>query len=213
MCEGDFNFPSKIIWSDESMVTNNGIFNRRNTHYWAQENPRVKINSRHQVRFGFNMWCGILGRKVLGPFIYHNTLTAERYLHFLQNYLEDYLDDLPLAEVNNCWFQQDGAPAHNAGQVQEYLSQRFPGKWIGTRSEVPWPARSPDLTPLDFFLWGYVKNQVYGNSFETEQQLLESVTGAFNSITPEILNSVLNSTVQRAYLCLENNGNLFEHLL
>jgi hypothetical protein len=23
------------------------------------------------------------------------------------------------------------------------------------------PPRSPDLTPLDFFLWGYVKNTVY----------------------------------------------------
>lgn len=212
-CEENLNFPSKIIWSDESMVTNNGIFNRRNTHYWAQKNPRVKKISRHQERFGFNMWCGILGTKILGPFIYHNSLTAERYLHLLQNDLEYCLDNLPLAQVNSCWFQQDGAPAHNSRQVREYLSQRFPGKWIGTFSEVSWPARSPDLTPLDFFIWGFVKNRIYQYSFESEQQLRERVTAAFNSITPEMLRDVLSSTVKRSYLCLENNGNLFEHLL
>lgn len=36
----------------------------------------------------------------------------------------------------------------------------FPGKWIGTHSSIPWPPRSPDLTCLDYFLWGYLKNKV-----------------------------------------------------
>ncbi|PNF41577.1 hypothetical protein B7P43_G12103 [Cryptotermes secundus] len=26
---------------------------------------------------------------------------------------------------------------------------------------MPWPPRSPDLTPLNFFLWGYVKSSVF----------------------------------------------------
>jgi hypothetical protein len=45
-------------------------------------------------------------------------------------------------------FQQDGAPPH-------------PGRWIGRAAPLPWPPRSPDLTPLDFFLWGFVKDRVY----------------------------------------------------
>ncbi|KAJ4428699.1 hypothetical protein ANN_25692 [Periplaneta americana] len=51
-------------------------------------------------------------------------------------------------------FQQDGAPPHYALMAD----RRLPGKWIGRRGAVEWPARSPDLTPLDFFLWGHLKS-------------------------------------------------------
>lgn len=213
MCEDNVNFPLKVIWSDESRVSNNGICNRRNTHYWSQRNPRVNRTARYQHRFGFNMWCGILGTRIIGPFIYRNSLTSERYLDLLRHDLEDALDNLPLGAVHDCWLQQDGAPAHNSRDVRQYLSERFPRKVIGTYSETPWPARSPDLTPLDFFLWGYIKNEVYRECFENEEHLLRSVQAAFNKITPEMLSRVLDSTVRRAYCCLESGGNLFEHLL
>jgi hypothetical protein len=36
-----------------------------------------------------------------------------------------------------------------------------PGCWVGHDGPIPWPPRSPDITPLDFFLWGYVKDMVY----------------------------------------------------
>ena len=32
---------------------------------------------------------------------------------------------------------------------------------MGRRGSHEWPARSPDLTPCDFFLWGWLKEQVY----------------------------------------------------
>lgn len=212
-CQENMNFPYQIIWSDESMITNNGIFNRRNVHYWSGTNPRLRKTSRHQHRFGFNMWAGIFGTTIVGPFIYQHTLTSERYLHLLQNDLEDALDNMPLAMIHNSWIQQDGAPAHNSRAVREYLSMRFPEKIISTHSETPWPARSPDITPLDFFLWGFVKNRVNQQNFATEEELTGLVLEAFASITPQMLISVLESTVRRCYLCLENNGNLFEHML
>lgn len=212
-CQEDENFPHKIIWSDESMVTNNGIFNRRNTHYWSRNNPRLHRTARHQHRFGFSMWVGIFGTQLIGPFFYNHSLTAEHYRNLLECDLEETLDSLPLAKVRNCWFQQDGAPAHNAFIVREYLSQRFPQKWIGTHSTIPWPPRSPDISPLDFFLWGYCKNYVYQHDLESEEQLRQLVIEAFENITPDTLRSVLDSTVTRSYLCLENNGHLFEHAL
>jgi len=56
------------------------------------------------------------------------------------------------------FFQQDGAPAHNAIiAIRRHLDQIFPNRWIGTFGVILWPARSPDLTPLDLFLWGYLK--------------------------------------------------------
>ncbi|EZA48500.1 hypothetical protein X777_12995, partial [Ooceraea biroi] len=41
------------------------------------------------------------------------------------------------------------------------LNESFPDRWIGRGGRISWPARSPDLTPLDFFLWGHLKNEVF----------------------------------------------------
>jgi hypothetical protein len=38
--------------------------------------------------------------------------------------------------------------------VREYLNTHFPGRWIGKTAPIAWPPRSPDLTPLYFFLTG-----------------------------------------------------------
>ena len=61
----------------------------------------------------------------------------------------------PLVQIheNDIYFQQDGAPPHYASEVREWLDNRFDCRWLGHRGPVEYPARSPDLTPLDFFLW------------------------------------------------------------
>lgn len=211
--DNNTNFPFKILWSDESRFTNNGLFNRNNFHHWASENPHLKRESRHQVRFGFNVWCGILGRRLIGPIIFDNSLTSNTYLQLLQNDVEDILDNLPLEESNNCWFHQDGAPPHNSRIVANYLNERFGNRWIGTHGNVPWPARSPDLTPMDFFLWGYIKNQVYKQTYNNVDDLRNAVLQAFQNIPPRTLLKAVESVTRRCYLCLENDGNLFEQLL
>lgn len=212
-CQENENFPFQIIWSDESMVHNNGVFNRKNCHYWATENPRLYKSVKHQHHFGFNVWVGIFGTRVVGPFFYNESLTSDRYLNLLSNEIEEALDTLPLAVTQNCWFQQDGAPAHNSRIVREYLNQRFENRWIGTHSTISWPARSPDLTPMDYFLWGFIKNFVFQRQFANIEELQQLVIEAFASITPETLRNVLLASVNRAYVCLENGGSLFEHLL
>jgi len=58
-------------------------------------------------------------------------------------------------------FQQDGAPPHYLGEVRVYLNTRFPGRWIGRAAPIAWPPLSQDLNPLDFFLWGFVKDRLF----------------------------------------------------
>ena len=68
--------------------------------------------------------------------------------------------------VGELYFQQDSAPPRTAGNVRQWFTQMFPGRWVGSmnnaRSPNPpphyWPPRSPDLTPLDFALWAIVKD-------------------------------------------------------
>ena len=54
------------------------------------------------------------------------------------------------------------------------LHQRFPNKWIGRQGPTQWPARSPDLNPLDFYLWGHLKAIVHSTTIhnvEIRQQI------------------------------------------
>jgi hypothetical protein len=41
--------------------------------------------------------------------------------------------------------------------VRASLDKNFPNRWIGRAGPISWPARSPNITPCDFCLWGYVK--------------------------------------------------------
>lgn len=208
------NFPRSILWTDESKFTNCGIYNRHNEVLWCQENPYDFQEVRPQVKFGFNVWCGLTNDKVIGPIIYHDHLNSERYLNLLQNDLQVALDDLPLNVLQNIrWFQHDGAPPHNARIISNYLNNQFLERWIGNNGPVLWPARSPDLTPLDFFFWGHVKDMVYNTRYNTIGQLEEAVRETIRSIQPRHILNAVNSVRHRCNSCLLNNGRHFEHFL
>ena len=53
--------------------------------------------------------------------------------------------------VSRVIFKQDGAPPHFSCFVTDVLNERFPDAWIGRDGPIPWPSRSPDLSPVDFF--------------------------------------------------------------
>ncbi|KOC60586.1 hypothetical protein WH47_08045 [Habropoda laboriosa] len=57
------------------------------------------------------------------------------------------------------WLQHDGAPAHNDRRVRKTLNNTFPGRWIRRGSRIPFTPRSPDLTSLDFFVRGFIKEK------------------------------------------------------
>ena len=78
---------------------------------------------------------------------------------------------------------QDGAPAHFSCFVTDVLNVIFPDAWIGRGGPIPWPPRSPDLSPLYFFLCEYIKNIVYGEKIRNIQHLQESITSATETVT------------------------------
>lgn len=145
--------------------------------------------------------------------MYDGNLNSEGYLNFLRTDLWNYIEDVPLNILQQLWWQQDGAPPHNALRVRSYLDEVFTNKWIGNRGVVEWPPRSPDLSPLDFFLWGLVKNKLYKNNPENANQLRENIVAAFNEIPGRTIQRDIKNIRKRGQLCVEANGVLFEHLL
>lgn len=66
--------------------------------------------------------------------------------------------------------------------VREHLNRHFQQKWIGNTNPVYWPLRSSDLSILNFFVWGHVKNKIYERRHEIQQQLLDATREAFQKL-------------------------------
>ncbi|KAJ8947676.1 hypothetical protein NQ318_009560 [Aromia moschata] len=73
---------------------------------------------------------------------------------FFNNNFPVLLENVPIQLRANICFQHDGAPPHKTRIVQQYLNETYGENWIGINRPTPWAPKSPDLTPLDFFLWG-----------------------------------------------------------
>lgn len=214
-------FLSYILWTDESTFTRNGMWNRHNYHYWSPVNPHVCRESAHQYRFTLNVWAGIHGNSIIGPEIIDGNLNRARFLELLDGPVSDYLAIISQLHgprwMERTWFQMDGAPAHSVVEARERLNRMFNERWIGRYGPRRWPARSPDLTPLDFFLWGFVKDEVYAQNVDTVEELRERIEMAFEKLRTmtsdgSLLQRVRNNMQRRLTMCIQNNGGHFEHL-
>lgn len=209
----DRTFYRKIIWTDECTFTNNGIFNRNNHRYWSQENPRIIVPTNFQNRFSVNVWCGIWCDRLIGPFFIDGALNQQRYHQLLHQNIEHFLEELPVADLNRIYFQQDGAPAHNAQINVDWLNATFAERWIGTYGPVRWPPRSPDLTPLDFWLWGYLKDRVYLSRPENLETLQQRIIDVCREIPPNFIWNATHGVIRRCELCVQQGGGQFEQYL
>ncbi|GFX08413.1 transposable element Tc3 transposase [Trichonephila clavipes] len=95
------------------------------------------------------------------------------------------------------WFQQDGAICHTARATIDLLKDTFADRLISRFGPVNWPPRSCDLTPLDYFLWGYVKSLVYANKPQTLDHLQDHIRRVIADIRPQMLEKVFENWTSR----------------
>ena len=114
--------------------------------------------------------------------------------------------------------QQDGSPAHFHNGVRDYLNSNLIQRWIGRFGQedvalMRWPPRSPDLTPCDFFLWGFVKDTVFVPPVPANlQELRDRITAAVALIDHDMLTRVWNELDYRLDVCHISQSGHIEHL-
>ena len=114
---------------------------------------------------------GVINDNLIGPHFLPNTLNG-KYENFLREHVFELLEDVPLKIRRGMRYQHDGCPAHFRITVREWLNMNFPDRWIGRGGPIPWPARCPDLTPMDYCVWGHMESLVYDVSpVSTVQEL------------------------------------------
>jgi hypothetical protein len=93
--------------------------------------------------------------RVIGPYFFEDedgcAVTSARYVETLRNFLAPELGRLG-TELTTIWFRQDGATARTARASMEIVREIFPEQVISLRGDLPWPARSPDLSGSDYFV-------------------------------------------------------------
>ncbi|VEN59429.1 unnamed protein product [Callosobruchus maculatus] len=193
LCREENDFLNRLIMSDEAHFHLNGFINKHNSRFWGTENPRV-IHERELHPIKCTVWCGVTSQCIIGPFFFEDedgnaeTVTGERYRDMLQTFLQPALENMP-----EMCFQQDGATAHTARATMALLREIFGHRIISRNSDIPYPARSPDLTAPDFFLWGYLKERVYANKPRTLDQLKQNIRNEIRILNPQMLAAVMQN--------------------
>ncbi|GBM89282.1 hypothetical protein AVEN_88451-1 [Araneus ventricosus] len=68
-----------------------------------------------------------------------------------------------------------------------FLHAHFTGRWIGLGGPISWPPRSPDITELNIFLWGFVKDIVYRRKVSNINDLKARITTRIAAVDADML--------------------------
>lgn len=206
------HFLENIVFCDESSFSLHKKHNPSVTRYYSKKNKHLSVAVRTQRPQKLNVWTGMLGDHIIGPFFIDGNLNGRKYLQLLQNEVIPSIRRLPI-NFQAVWFQQDGCSSHNYRAAIDFLNQTFPDRLISTHGTINWPARSCDLSPNDFFLWGFIKEEIYRHDYERARNLAELRQKIINfcaNITPEQLRSMRRNLYDRFGYCLAKEGGLFE---
>ena len=146
------------------------------------------------------VWCGLWTGSIIGPYFFKNAegecviVNGARYRAMTNGFLLPKVQDIGVADL---WFQLDGATCHTAGETIDLLKENFHYQIISRNGPVNWPPSSCDLTPLEYFLWGYVKWLVHVDKPQSIDALEANITRAINGITVDMLERVLRNWTHR----------------
>ncbi|GBN41737.1 hypothetical protein AVEN_192270-1 [Araneus ventricosus] len=188
--------------------------------YW-QERILSKCNHSSLHFQKVTVWCGFTAAFTVGPFFFEEigpsgpvtcTIKGTRYEYILQNQLISALQQRRC--VDRTIFIQYGVPPQIATLLKHLLNLHFvKDRIISRHFPTAWPPRSPDLNPCDFWLWGYIKDVVYGDPVANLTELKNRITQHIHNITTETLRSVVEHAVLSFQLIGENGGHHIEHFL
>ena len=206
---------NKIWFTDEAHFDLYGYVNRQKWRFWRSKNPNISIaKPLHSKRV--TVWCAISGAVIIGPYFMEETITSDVYImKFLDPFIEESLNRNLL---DGFYFQQDGATAHRTQDVFDRLSQ-----WFGTNiialdapckagGGLDWRSNSPDLTPPDYFLWSYLKDNVYQNKPKNIEELKNNIKTTIEAISSDIIHNVVLNFITRIRSLIKSNGSYFENM-
>ncbi|GFY35933.1 uncharacterized protein TNCV_4843051 [Trichonephila clavipes] len=110
------DFHKRILFSEEAHFWWNGYVNKQNCRIWSEANPQVYVKTPlHPEKL--TVWCALYAGGIIGPYFFKNdeghnvTVNGDRYRAMITNF---FIPELNNHDVQELWFQQDGATCHTA---------------------------------------------------------------------------------------------------
>jgi inhibitor of nuclear factor kappa-B kinase subunit alpha len=189
-----------FICCDEAWFYLTKPVNKQNDRLWS-ESELFEMVERPLQDEKVLVWCAMTSSKIYGPYFFDSTVNQHTYLEMLETFF--WPRHTKIKNYRKYYFQQDGATPHTSNLVQTWLKSKF-GEYFLDKSK--WPARSPDLNPLDFFLWGYLKSVVYKQLPKTIDQLKANIEQEIEKINKNVLKKTFDNFVFRHQLVLTAEG-------
>lgn len=195
---------NNILWTDEASFYLHDVISINNVYFWSGDNPEL-VFERPVASPKVTVWVGFNNRFLLEPYFFDSNVTSDSYCTMIATHA------IPLLKrkkvFSSTMYQQDGAPAHTSHKTINLLKEYFGSRLISKNCELAWPPFSPDLAPPDYFLWGYLKAQVYSNGhFQNSVDLKRRIATELSLIPSHLLQKVCYSFTQKLYLCLDRQG-------
>ncbi|GFX59360.1 putative DD41D transposase [Trichonephila clavipes] len=155
------------------------------------------------------LWAG----GIIGSYFFKNdedhnvTVNGDRYRAMITNF---FIPELNNHDVQELWFQQDGATGHTARATIDLLKDTFGDRLFSRFGPVNWPPRFCDLTPLDYFLWGYVKSLVYTDKPQTLDNLEDNICRVIADLRPQMEKVIENWTSRLDYIRASRGSHMQE---
>ena len=180
-----------------------------NCFYYASENPH-QIHEKELKSKAVTIWAMISYHHGITHYVFDGTVNREKYANLLESTVFPFFSrrcHIPRI------YQQDGAPAHWSLQVRDLLNNNLRNSWTGRDGLINWPPRSPDLSINDFWLWGYVRDNVYKQPRSlTLEHLANRICDFLDSIPDQMVKNSFQSFNERCQKCVEAEGAHFQQL-
>ena len=204
-------------FSDEAHFLPSGHVNSKNNIFWDSTPPEDCLQ-RPFPSIKCTAWVIISKHEIIEPYSFKDEserslmVNSQHYIEVLQKFWTT-LGQQRGFERDGQWFQQDGATPQISNETFQWLKQRFGDRLISRRYEIEWAPHSPDLNPPDFYLWGYLKDNVFANNPQTIPELKRSITGRIRRISVGECVRVIDNFANRIHVCLRCRGAYLEHIL
>ncbi len=160
-------------------------------------NTKHKIGDEKVMFFTAFSKCGIVLIDVLPK---NTTFTSEYFVTQILPQLKTSADNMTgVSRSIKLRLHMDNAKPHNSQMSQEKMKEL-------NIERLPQPPYSPDICANDFFLYGYIKNNLKGHRFKTRDELIQAVLEIIQKIEKSTWIAVYNQWMERLQKVIDNNG-------
>jgi hypothetical protein len=132
--------------------------------------------------------------------------------HVLKPYLQKDIPCLYPGEVNKVTLHHDKASSHTCNLTTQYLQDMNMNTGIKFIRKEDIPVKSPDISPMDFFGFGFLKQSLFHRKARSLDGLWKALKEEWAKVTPEKCVEVFDAWKRRCRAVSACHGQHIEHV-